>query len=100
MGAFFWSKKIMAKEQKKVSFEVLRGIRINGVSIFPSTDEKKKVIISLPETFARELAYASKGKIVESKANTKVAEPPSDEDGLDVFGQSDDESGTDKTDKK
>jgi hypothetical protein len=78
----------MAKEQKKtVSFLVLRGIRINGASVFPSKDPKKPVVITLPATFALELEYASKGKIVEAKANTKTAELPSEEDDLDAaFG--------------
>jgi hypothetical protein len=92
----FFGEKTMSKEQKKVSFEVRRGIRINGKSIYPSTDKKKKVILSLPETFARELEYASKGKIVEAKANTKAPEAPSQEDDLDdVFGA--DEDGSDDT---
>ena len=79
----------MAEEPKKiVSFRVDRGIRINGSSIFPSKDAKKPVIISIPENFAKELAYASKGAIVESKANTKTPEAPSEEDDLDAaFGQ-------------
>ena len=79
----------MAKQEKKiVSFRVDRGIRINGQSVFPSKDAKKPVIISIPENFANELVYASKGKIVENKANTKIAEAPSEEDDLDAaFGE-------------
>jgi hypothetical protein len=80
----------MAKEQKKiVSFLVERGIRINGANVFPSKDAKKPVIISIPENFANELAYASKGKIVETKANTKIAEAQAEEDDLDAFGAED-----------
>jgi hypothetical protein len=82
----------MAKEQKKtVSFRVDRGIRINGASIFPSKDAKKPVIITLPENFAKELAYASKGEIVDNKANTKIAEAPSEEDDLDAAFGADEE---------
>lgn len=71
---------------KKVSFLVQRGVRINGESIHPSKDAKKPVIITLPEGFARELVYASKGKIVDLKA-TKVIAEKTDEDDLDeAFG--------------
>lgn len=84
----------MAKEAKKiVSFRVDRGIRINGVSLFPAKDAKKPVVLALPETLAKELQYASKGKIVEAKANTKLPEAPSEDDDLDdAFGEDETEA--------
>jgi hypothetical protein len=71
---------------KKVSFLVERGVRINGESIHPSKDAKKPVIITLPESFARELVHASKGKIVSQNATKAVAEKTDDDDLDDAFG--------------
>lgn len=77
----------MAKQAaKKVSFHVQRGVRINGESIFPSKDAKKPVIITLPESFARELVYASKGEIVDKKATKTIVEKADDDDLNDAFG--------------
>lgn len=74
----------MAKQAKEVSFELSRGVRINGKSYFPKA--KGKTILPLSETLAKELAAASKGKIVTTKANTEIVKPKED-DGLDeAFG--------------
>ncbi len=83
---------IMSKKTvKKVSFLVQRGIRINGVSLFPAKPKAKPVIISLPETLAKELAYASKGKIVEEKPTKDTpAEQTEDDDLAGAFGEESD----------
>jgi len=81
----------MATEAKKVSFELTRGVRLNGKGYFPKA--KGKVILSLAEPLAKELAAASKGKIVTAKANTEVTKPV-DDDGLDAaFGSETDSEG-------
>lgn len=81
----------MSKKIKKVSFLVLRGVRLNGQAIFPAKEKSKKTVVSIPLTLAKELQAANKGKIVEDKVTTVLNEPE-DDDGLDdMFGAEDDE---------
>ena len=78
----------MARDSKKVSFELTRGVRLMGKSYFPKA--KGKTIISIDASMAKELQAASKGKIVDAKPNTEI-EVPKIDDGLDAaFGPEND----------
>ena len=80
----------MARDSKKVSFELTRGVRLMGKSYFPNKTKGKKTIISIDASMAKELQAASKGKIVDAKANTEI-EVPKIDDGLDeAFGPEND----------
>ncbi|GBL02936.1 hypothetical protein [Glaciecola sp. KUL10] len=80
----------MAKQVKKTSFKVLRGIRINGESIFPAKGKAKPVVISIRESLALELQTANKGVIVDAKANKEIKEVNDEDAELDaIFGSED-----------
>lgn len=77
----------------KVNLKLLRGIRINGSSIFPTrADDKNKDksiqnIIAVEERFAHQLVAASKGVITKDKANLDLPKPKDDlEAELDAGG--------------
>lgn len=72
----------MANKVSTVNFQLSRGIRLHGKSIFPTVKQGNKdvpAVITIRESLARELASASKGKIVDAKANVKIATPETDE---------------------
>jgi hypothetical protein len=73
------------KQDKKVSFEVRRGIYINGEKYMPGT-AKKANIITIKENFAKELEASGKGVITDAKANTEVKEPSDDDDLIEAMG--------------
>ncbi len=65
----------------KVNIKVLRGIRINGVSVFPKTDVKgKKVqtVLTVEDRFAEQVVAASKAEITKDKANYTLPKPKDD----------------------
>lgn len=78
----------MAQQKtKKVSFEVKRGIYINGERYLPSKDAKKPTVITIAETFAKELEASGKGEITTAKATQEVKDVSNDDDLIDAMGE-------------